>query len=64
MSIKHRLTGSPKQVEFYIDYLKHFAPTKCLSISKPYKQNRKCQYNQEIAVYMEFEDYNFEKKEN
>ena len=59
--IKVRITGEPKQVNLLQDYLRMFGATECTYISEPYKQNRKCKFSKNVAVYMEFKDYDFEK---
>lgn len=55
--IKVRITGEPKQVELLQEYLKRFGMTECTYISTPYKQNRKSQYSKNVAVYMDFKDW-------
>lgn len=62
--IKVRITGAPKQVELLQQYLQKFGMTECTYVSLPYKQNRKSKYSKNVAVYMDFNDYNFEKQTN
>ena len=60
--VKVRITGEPQQVELLQKYLEKFSLTECCYISTPYKQNRKCQYSKNVAVYMDFKDYDFNYK--
>ena len=59
--IKVRITGEPKQVELLQQYLQMFGMTECTYVSMPYKQTRKCKYSKNVAVYMDFNDYDFNK---